>query len=102
MAWSSGNFFIAPGATLNIWFRWDPGIDHGPQWAMAHPFPGEPEALLVTERVGKKLICEVGVVEINGEARYRCGGTGSNYEYYAWITNDGPSGCRFQLQGGGV
>ena len=102
MAWSTGNFFVAPGATVAIWFRWGAGADHGPQWAMAHPFPGEPEAWLVTERVGKKLVCEVGQVTQNGPARFSCVGTGSNYEYQVWITNDGRSGCRFQLQGGGV
>jgi hypothetical protein len=103
MAWRMGNiFFIAPGATISITFLWPPGVDHGPQWVMPHPLPGEPETWLVTERVGKKLICEIGQVTQNGEAQFRCVGTGSNYEYRVWITNDGKSGCRFQVEGGGV
>jgi hypothetical protein len=69
---------------------------------MAHPLPFEPEAPLVTERVAKKLICQIGVVSQNGEAQYSCGGTGSEYEYMVWLKNDGFSGCRYQLEGGGV
>jgi hypothetical protein len=103
MAWRMGSvFFIAPGTTISIGFWWPPGTDHGPQWALPHPLPGEPETWLVTERVGKKLVCEIGQVEQNGPAKYSCAGTGSNYEYRVWIRNDGTSGCRFQLDGGSV
>lgn len=103
MAWTIPDVhFIAPGATVQWWFRWGSGVDHGPQWAMAHPIPGEPDVVLVTERVGKKLRCEIGQIIINGPAQYSCAETGSLYEYRAWITNDGSTGCRYQLQGGGV
>jgi hypothetical protein len=102
MAWSVGNFFVAPGATVTIRFHWGSGDDHGPQWVMAHPFPGEPEAWLATERVAKKLICEVGEVIQNGPSVFRCAETGSRYEYQVWITNDGSEGCHFAIQGGGV
>jgi hypothetical protein len=103
MGWRVGTqFFVAGGSTMLLWFSWGAGDDKGPQWAMAHPIPGEPDVPLVTERVGKKLICEIGQVTINGPATYRCVGTGSNYEYYVWIKNDGASGCKYQLEGGGV
>jgi hypothetical protein len=102
MAWHAGNFFLAPGATTRIRFWWGTGVDHGPQWALPHPFPGQPDVWLVTERVGKRLICEIGVVTQNGPANYGCGGTGSSYEYAVWIKNDGGAGCRYELQGGGV
>lgn len=103
MAWRTPkHYFIAPGATVQIRFWWGTGVDHGAQWAMAHPLHGEPETWLVTERVGKKLICEIGVVQINGDAQYKCGGTGSSYEYAAWLRNDGSSGCRCALEGGRV
>jgi hypothetical protein len=103
MAWRMGNMFsIAGGQTVSIGFWWPPGDDKGPQWVMPHPVPGEPDVPLVTERVAKKLVCEIGQVTINGPATFRCVGTGSSYEYRVWITNDGASGCKFQLEGGGV
>jgi hypothetical protein len=101
MAWSSGNFFVAPGATISIVFWWENNADHGPQWAMAQPFPNEPETWLMTERVGKKIVCEIGQIIQNGDAQYRCVESGG-YQYLAHITNIGSQGCRFTLQGGGV
>lgn len=103
MGWNAGNFFVAPGSTIQIQFKWGSGDDKGPQWAMAHPVAGEPEsALLVTERVGKKHVCVLGRLVINGPGQYSCAGTDSNYEYRVWIKNDGSDGCRFELEGGGV
>ncbi len=103
MGWRAGNVFVLlPGRTTSIRFWWPPGDDKGPQWAMAHPIAGEPDVPLVTERVAKKLICEIGQIQENGPAKYSCGGTGSSYEYLVWLTNDGAAGCRFQLEGGGV
>jgi hypothetical protein len=69
---------------------------------MAHPVLGTSEDWLMTERVGKHLLCEIGVVSQNGEARYRCAETGRDYEYRAFIRNDGTAGCRYQLEGGAV
>jgi hypothetical protein len=74
----------------------------GAQWVLPHPLLGQPDSWLVTERVGKHLICEIGEVSINGEAQYRCGGTGSSYEYAVWVRNDGTSGCWYELQGGRI
>jgi hypothetical protein len=56
----------------------------------------------MTERVGKHLVCEIGELTINGPASYRCAETGRDYEYRAFIHNDGPAGCLYQLEGGGV
>jgi hypothetical protein len=69
---------------------------------MAHPVPGQSEDWLMTERVGKHLVCEIGELTINGPASYRCAETGRDYEYRAFIHNDGPAGCLYQLEGGGV
>jgi hypothetical protein len=102
MAWTNGSYFLAGGQTVSITFWWGEGDDMGPQWAMAHPIPFEPDVPLITERVAKKLVCEFGQVVQNGEPHFSCAGTGSNYEYQVWIKNDGTSGCKFQLQGGGV
>jgi hypothetical protein len=105
MAWRITNqtFFIAPGATTIITFWWPGGnSDHGAQWAMAHPVLGESEDWLMSERVGKHLACEIGQVVQNGPAVYRCVETGRDYEYRVFIRNDGTTGCRFQLEGGGV
>jgi hypothetical protein len=102
MGWRTGNFFVAPGTTALLSFKWGDGDDKGPQWAMAHPIPGDSDAPLATERVAKRLICEVGRVTINGPAQYSCAQTGSHYEYWVWISNRGTSGCRYQLEGGGV
>jgi hypothetical protein len=87
---------------VSIGFSWGAGDDKGPQWAMAHPLPGERDVPLMTERVAKKLVCEFGEVVQNGDPSFHCAGTGSNYEYQVWITNDGTGGCNFQLEGGGV
>lgn len=103
MGWrvTGQSFFIAPGATSVIRFWWPAGnSDRRAQWAMAHPVPGEPEAWLMTERVGKRLVCEVAWV--TGEGDYGCSETGRDYEYRAFFRNDGASGCRYQLEGGGV
>jgi hypothetical protein len=56
----------------------------------------------MTERVGKRLVCELGTISQNGEAEYGCAATGSDYEYRAFFRNDGSSGCRYQIEGGGV
>lgn len=99
MAWRMSNtFFLAPGATTIIQFLWPPGVDHGPQWVLPHPLSGERVAWLVTERVGKSLICEVAEGSQEG---FRCWGV-SDYEYRVWITNDDAVGCRFQIEGGSV
>ena len=76
--------------------------DRGAQWAMAHPVPGKSDDWLMTERVGKHLPCEIGQVEVNGPPVYSCVQTGRDYEYRAFIHNDGSSGCLYQLEGGGV
>lgn len=103
MGWRVSNqTFIAPGATLIHRFWWPPGnSDRGAQWAMAHPLPGESDDWLMTERVGKHVLCELGVIIENG-GDFRCTDTGRDYEYRAFIRNDGPLGCRYQLEGGGV
>lgn len=95
-------FFVGPNSTTEITLWWPSYQDQGPQWAMAHPLPGEPDVPLVTERVGKQLVCELGEIIENGPPVFQCAGTGSEYQYVVWITNDGSSGCRFFLQGGGV
>lgn len=105
MGWrvTSRTFFIAPGATTIITFWWPPGSsDRGAQWAMAHPLPGNSDDWLMTERVGKHLVCDFGQVSQNGEPSYSCVQVGQDYEYRAFFTNDGTRGCRFQLEGGGV
>jgi hypothetical protein len=104
MGWRVGSqTYIAPGATLIHRFWWQAGrSDRGAQWAMAHPVAGQPDDWLMTERVGKHLLCDIGVVTQNGSAQYGCAQTGRDYEYRAYIRNDGTSGCRYQLEGGGV
>lgn len=105
MGWrvTSQAFFIAPGATTIIRFWWPPGnSDRGAQWAMAHPLPGNSDDWLMTERVGKHLVCDIGQVSENGPPVFSCVQTGQDYEYRAFFTNDGTRGCRFQLEGGGV
>jgi hypothetical protein len=67
---------------------------------MARPLPGEPDVPLATERLAYQLICEIGQIQENGPPIYSGAGTGSLYQYIVWITNDGSSGCRFQLEGG--
>jgi len=84
-------------------FWWNKPGDKGAQWAMAHPMAGEPSSALVTERVAKRVDCEIGVIIINGPAQYGCGDARTAYwSYYVDIKNDGTQGCRFQLEGGGV
>jgi len=104
MGWRVANqTFIAPGATLIHRFWWPSGSsDRGAQWAMAHPVLGESDDWLMTERVGKHLKCEIGQVTENGPPVFSCAETGRDYEYRAFIHNDGTSGCRYQLEGGGV
>jgi hypothetical protein len=95
-------FFIAPGATSIIRFWWPPGSsDQGAQWAMAHPLAGASDSWLMTERVGKRRPCEIGTIAINGEPQYGCAATGADVEYRVFIRNDGASGTRYQLEGGG-
>lgn len=104
MGWRVGSqTYIAPGATLIHRFWWPAGnSDRGAQWAMAHPVAGQSDAWLMTERVGKHLLCELGQVTQNGSTTYSCASTGRDYEYRAYIRNDSGSGCRYQLEGGGV
>jgi hypothetical protein len=104
MGWRvSSQTFIAPGATIIHTFWWPSGnSDRGAQWAMAHPVPGKSDDWLMTERVGKHLLCEIGQVEVNGPPVYSCVQTGRDYEYRAFIHNDGSPGCLYQLEGGGV
>jgi hypothetical protein len=104
MGWRVGaQTYIAPGATLVQRFWWPSGSsDRGAQWAMAHPVLGQSDDWLMTERVGKHLRCEIGRVVVNGEPVYSCAETGREYEYRAYIRNDGSTGCRYQLEGGGV
>ena len=93
-------FFVAPRSTVLIGFKYGRGDDHGTQWATAHPLPGEPSALLVTEKGGKTLICELGVA-IAG-AGSRCADPSPLFAYRIFIKNEGSAGCRFQLEGGGL
>jgi hypothetical protein len=87
---------------MNFWWG-NPGDDKGPQWAMGHPMRGEPPTGLATERVVKTVDCSIGSVTINGPAEYGCGDPGTAYwRYQVDIRNEGVSGCRFQLEGGGV
>ena len=103
MAWSTGNFYIAPGATIRINFWWPRPGDRGLQWAMAHPLRGEGSSILWTERGGKRVQCEIGRLVINGPATYSCGDASTAYwDYFVDIKNDGSSGMRFTLTGGGV
>ena len=98
MSWRGSNiYFLAPGASMGIRFWYGSGEDKGAQWAMAHPLPEEPVSPLMTERVGKRLICEIENVTTG-----KCEVTGSKYEYLALFTNDGSATCRFQFEGGGV
>jgi len=104
MSWRvNGNqFFVAPGVTTRINFWWPEPGDQGPQWAMGHPLPGA-LAALATERVAKQAACGIEQITINGSAQYSCGDPKTAYwTYYADITNDGPNGCNFVLEGGGV
>jgi hypothetical protein len=64
---------------------------------MARPLPGEPDVPLANERLAYQLISEIGQIQENGRPIYSGAGTGSLYQYIVWITNDGSSGCRFQL-----
>lgn len=106
MSWrvASPTFYLAPGATTRIEFWWgDPGDDKKAQWAMGHPMRGEYNCRLATERVVKRVSCEIGRVVINDEARYSCGDPATAYwRYQVDIRNEGSNGCRFQLEGGGV
>lgn len=104
MSWRDNSvYYIAPGATIRINFWWPKPGDKGPQWVMAHPLRGEPSSGLATERVAKKTSCTIGKMVINGPAQYSCGDPQTAYwSYYVDIKNDGSSGCRFQLEGGGV
>jgi hypothetical protein len=104
VGWQASDiFYIAAGSTTRIDFWWDAPGDRGAQWAMAHPLRGEPPAGLATERVGKRVDCTIGQITINGPAHYSCGDPSTAYwTYYVDIKNDGPEGCRFQLEGGGV
>jgi hypothetical protein len=102
MSWEiSEVFYLAPNTTITMQFYWPPGSDQGPQWAMARPLPGEPDVPLATQQVAYQLICEVGQIQENGSPVYSCAGTGSLYQYLVQLANEGPSGCRFQLVGGG-
>jgi len=55
----------------------------------------------MTERVGKRRPCEIGTIAIDGEPQYGCAATGADVEYRVFIRNDGASGTRYQLEGGG-
>lgn len=100
MGWRAGDFYVAAGATIRASFWWPHPGDKGAQWAMAHPKAGEPPCSLATERVGKSVACEIAWV--NSEGDYGCVADTAYWTYYADIKNDSSTGCRFQLEGGGV
>jgi hypothetical protein len=105
MGWrvNSPTIFVSPGATVRIGLAWKRPGDKGAQWAMAHPIAGEPPVNLATERVGKRVDCEIGVVRVNGPAEFGCGDPKTAFwSYFVDIRNEGTQGCRFQLEGGSV
>jgi hypothetical protein len=93
--------FIAPESTVrvNFWFR--DRRDAGAQWAMGHPLARP--ATLITERVSKEAVCEIGRLIQTDPPQYICQDTGPQYWlYHAYITNEGSQGCSFKIEGGGV
>jgi hypothetical protein len=102
MSWRIGDFYIAPGATVRIGFKWGSlGDDKGAQWVMGHPKRGERPASLATERVIKSSHSTIGVLQINGAAHYSEGP--ADYWHYAVdVRNESAEGTRFQIEGGGV
>ena len=83
MGWTevSGHTFIAPGVTLIHRFWW-PSWELGPGRPVGHgpSVPGASDAWLMTELVGKHLICEIGAVTQSSQARSGRAHTGWDYK----------------------
>jgi len=96
---SSGPYYLAPGGTARItmWYG-NPGDDHGAQWIMAHPLPGEYPCELVVSDFSKSL--DYGLVGAGSGGSFDYSQASPYYRYAVTVTNWGPHGDRFNLQGG--
>lgn len=94
-----GPFYLAAGGQMRIWMRYPGNGDQGAQWIMAHPLQGEPPTALEVSEFTKVLGYGIGWVNSEGQSGFVP--SSFYYEYEVTVTNRGPSGARFNIQGGG-
>ena len=104
MGWrvTSPSYYVAPGSVIRMAFWWNKPGDKGAQWAMAHPMAGEPSSALVTERVAKRVDCEIGVIIINGPPSTGVGTQGPPTGATTWTSRTTGQRKRIDPDGGPV
>jgi hypothetical protein len=98
----SGPFYLGPYASMAVAIYFGKiGDDHGAIWIMANPIKGQPPTTLQVSDFTKMLDYSVKSVSINGDPVMGFDPKSAYYWYGCTVTNLGPDGVFFNLDGGG-